>query len=193
MYSFAKHTCIFLCGSSLVLVLIRVRLNLGFQQLQSLSQVVTCPEKRFWISGSNRISNKRRAGGQDLNSRKWLTDSAVWCKIFSFSLRHWWHLPTHHERYIHHIKTTVLPDDTPPGGSVQIVLLLRVQPDVLLLVQLKPVHQALPVPTYRLQTHLLWILLVNRHLELEVVVELTLTKILQGGQNKHKEGLDGNM
>lgn len=82
MYSFAKHTCIFLCGSSLVLVLIRVRLNLGFQQLQSLSQVVTCPEKRFWISGSNRISNKRRAGGQDLNSRKWLTDSAVKKKYF---------------------------------------------------------------------------------------------------------------
>ena len=61
---------------------------------------------------------------------------------------------------------TVIPDDALPGGSVQIVLLLRVQPDVLLLVQLKPVHQALLVPSYRLQAHLLWVLLINRHLEL---------------------------
>lgn len=74
--------------------------------------------------------------------------------------------------------TVVLPDYTLPGGSVQVVLLLSVQPDVLLLVQLKPVHQTLPVPTNWLQAHLLWILLIDSHLELQVVIKLTLAEIL---------------
>lgn len=52
------------------------------------------------------------------------------------------------------------------------------------MVQLKPVHQALPVPTYGLQAHLLRVLLIDRHLELQVVVELTLAKILKGKQNE---------
>lgn len=81
---------------------------------------------------------------------------------------------------------TVLPDDALPGGSVLVVLLLRVQPDVLLLVQLKPVHQALPVPTYRLQTHFFRVLLIDGHLELQVVVELTLAQILK--VRKEEEG-----
>lgn len=77
-------------------------------------------------------------------------------------------------------KRRVLPDDAPPGGPIQIVLLLRVQPDVLLLIQLHPVQQTLPVPTNGLQSHLLWILVVDHHLELEVIVKLTLAEILRG-------------
>lgn len=76
-------------------------------------------------------------------------------------------------------KRRVLPDDAPPGGPIQVVLLLRVQPDVLLLIQLHPVQQTLPVPTDGLQSHLLWILVVDHHLELQVVIELTLAEILQ--------------
>ena len=68
-----------------------------------------------------------------------------------------------------------VPDDAPPAGAVQVILFLGVQPDVLLWVQLQPVEQALPVPAYRLQPHLLWLLLVYHRLELQVVIELTLT------------------
>ena len=54
IYSFTRHTCISPCGagtpgSSLVLVPVLVWLNLGFQQLQSLSQVVTSPEETVGI------------------------------------------------------------------------------------------------------------------------------------------------
>lgn len=73
---------------------------------------------------------------------------------------------------------TVIPDDALPGGAVQVVLLLRVQADVLLRVQLQPVHQALLVPAYWLEAHLLRVLLIDRHLELQVVIKLTLAEIL---------------
>lgn len=81
----------------------------------------------------------------------------------------------------------MLPDNTLPRGPVQIILLLCVQPDVLLVVQLQPVHQTLLVPTYRLQTHLLRILLVDRCLEFQVVIKLTLTKILKSMGEKSEE------
>ena len=87
---------------------------------------------------------------------------------------------THYGRYIDQTETTVLPDNALPGGSVQIVLLLRVQTNVLLLVQLEPVHQTLSVPTYGLQPHLLRVLLIDHQLELQVVIELTLAEILKG-------------
>lgn len=74
-----------------------------------------------------------------------------------------------------------VPDDAPPAGAVQVILLLGVQPDVLLRVQLQPVQQALPVPPDRLQAHLVRLLLVHHSLELQVVIKLTLTQVLEGG------------
>lgn len=73
-----------------------------------------------------------------------------------------------------------LPDNAGPRGSIEVVLLLCVEPDVLLLVQLKPVQETLAVPADGLQTHLLRVLLIDGHLEFEVIIKLTLAEILKG-------------
>lgn len=80
---------------------------------------------------------------------------------------------------VHQEETEALPHNALPRGSIRIVLLLRVQTDVLLVVQLEPVQQSLPVPAHRLQPHPLWILIIYCCLKLQVVIKLTLTQVLK--------------
>ena len=73
----------------------------------------------------------------------------------------------------------VLPGDAPPGGAVQVVLLLRVHADVVVLVELKPVQLTALISTNGLQPHPLWLLLIHRHFEFQVLIKLRLTQILR--------------
>lgn len=77
-----------------------------------------------------------------------------------------------------------LPDDTLPRGAVQVVQLLQIDAHVVVLVQLKPVHLAILVPPDRLQTHFIWILLIDDGLELNIVIKLAFTQILRKEKQK---------
>lgn len=76
------------------------------------------------------------------------------------------------------------PDDAFPRRPVGVVLLLHVNPDVVVLVQLKPVHLPVLVPADRLQPHFIRILVIDGGFELDVFVKLDLAQILEQEQRQ---------
>lgn len=72
-----------------------------------------------------------------------------------------------------------IPNNALPCGSILVILFFYVHSDIMLLIQLIPVHEAVLVPTNGLQTHGISILLINDILKLQIVIKLTFAEILK--------------
>lgn len=72
-----------------------------------------------------------------------------------------------------------IPNNALPCGSILVILFFYVHPDIMLLIQLIPIHQSILVSTNRLKAHSISILLINYIFELQIVIKLTFTEILK--------------
>lgn len=86
-----------------------------------------------------------------------------------------------------HSNGSTVPDNAVPGRPVQVVLLLHIDPHILVLVKLEPVHQAILVLANGEKPHLIGILLIDCCLELYIVIKLAFTQMLDRKERKYEK------
>lgn len=95
-----------------------------------------------------------------------------------------------HSAQSRNLRLVILLDDTLPRWTVEVVLLLHIDAHIVVLVQLEPVHLAVFVPANGLQTHLVWILLIDGCFELDIFIKLALAQVLKKRGDKLKVDWD---
>ncbi len=71
-----------------------------------------------------------------------------------------------------------LPYYTLPGWPIQIILFFNIDPYIMVLIKLEPVHKAIFVSADWLKTHFIWVLFIDSGFKLDIVIKLAFTQVL---------------